>query len=230
MGFSALTVEGVASRVGIIAGVTIEHNFLAGNGAGGGAAINLDGARDTLVRGNILLDNRSTSVAMFRVDGGTPTTGTRILDNLIVGAADSRALLIFANGSARNLVQGNVLIARNASVPLLSVNDVAMRGPIAQLRGEYAMPAVFTANRYAWLGPLATYGEREVLEDLPEWGAAAGDTDSRVLEVDRALIQAEDPRVLHRALYNALRSAPGIADNPHFDRLLADTRGGISRR
>jgi len=54
---------------GIITGALLEGNVLYNNGAGGGAAINLDGVQDTTVRNNLLYGNRATGIALFQIDG-----------------------------------------------------------------------------------------------------------------------------------------------------------------
>jgi parallel beta-helix repeat protein len=208
---------------GVIEDVVIRNNYIVGNGAVGGSAINIDGGRNTLIRSNILVGNKSASIALFRGNGGIPTANTRILDNLIVGAPESRGLLIYANGASGGVVMGNTIVGRNARAPLVSIEGTAERSLMERLRGHYEIPADFVGNRYAHLGPVATYGENDVLEDFDAWVSAAADAASRLLEIDRSLLAAPDPSALYRRLYEQLRSATPLTANPHLDRLLEST-------
>jgi hypothetical protein len=208
---------------GVIEGVVIENNFIAGNGSVGGSAINIDGGRNTLISRNILVGNHSASIALFRIDGGIPTANTRILDNLIVGAPESRGLLIYANGASGGVVMGNTIVGRNARAPLVSIEGTAERSLMERLRGHYEIPADFVGNRYAHLGPVATYGENDVLEDFDAWANAAADDASRLLDMDGSLLADPDPSALYRRLYEQLRSATPLTAHPHLDRLLEST-------
>jgi hypothetical protein len=208
---------------GVIEDVVIRNNYIVGNGAVGGSAINIDGGRNTLIRSNILVGNKSASIALFRGNGGIPTANTRILDNLIVGAPESRGLLIYANGASGGVVMGNTIVGRNARAPLVSIEGTAERSLMERLRGHYEIPADFVGNRYAHLGPVATYGESDVLQDFDAWASAAADGASRLLDMDRGVLADPDPSALYRRLYEQLRSATPLTANPHLDRLLEST-------
>jgi len=62
---------------GIISHGVVEANVVYANGAGGGAAINMDGVTDTIVRNNLLYGNHAGGIAIFRQDG---TVGSRLGD------------------------------------------------------------------------------------------------------------------------------------------------------
>ncbi|HVK67971.1 MAG TPA: right-handed parallel beta-helix repeat-containing protein [Polyangium sp.] len=78
---------------GIISGAVLEDNLLVDNGAGGAAAINLDGVQDSLIQRNVLLGNHASGVALFQVDGAEGSRRNRVLDNLILMAHDARYAL-----------------------------------------------------------------------------------------------------------------------------------------
>jgi hypothetical protein len=118
---------------------------------------------------------------------------------------------------------GNTIVGRNARAPLVSIEGTAERSLMERLRGHYEIPADFVGNRYAHLGPVATYGESDVLEDFDAWASAAADDASRLLEMDRGVLADPDPSALYRRLYEQLRSATPLTAHPHLDRLLEST-------
>ncbi|MDI3285587.1 right-handed parallel beta-helix repeat-containing protein [Polyangium sp. 15x6] len=85
---------------GIVTGAVIEDNLIHDNGAGGGAAINLDGVQDSLIRRNILLDNHAWGVALYQIDGAEGSRRNRVLDNTILMADDARHAVQIASCEA----------------------------------------------------------------------------------------------------------------------------------
>lgn len=79
-----------AAPDGVIRGAVVEGNVLYGNGAKGGAAINLDGVQDSLVAGNLLYDNHATGIALFQSDGAEGSSRNRVVGNTVVMAGDAR--------------------------------------------------------------------------------------------------------------------------------------------
>jgi parallel beta-helix repeat protein len=112
---------------GIITGALIENNVAYGNGAAGGAAINLDGVQDSVVRNN-LLDNHATGIVNYMGDGAEGPRGMRILHNTIDQASDARWALLIWNTTGSNFVRNNILHNRNPSrggITYLDPADVA---------------------------------------------------------------------------------------------------------
>ncbi len=75
---------------GISTGVLISENEIDGNGSAGGAAINLDGVSDSIVRDNVLTNNHATGIALFQENGATGSQRNQITGNKIDMAADAR--------------------------------------------------------------------------------------------------------------------------------------------
>src|SRR5688572_19979679 len=98
---------------GIITGALIENNVIYGNGAIGGAAINLDGVHDSVVRNNLLYGNHATGIANFRIDGAQGPRGMRILHNTVDQASDARWALLMVNTTGPNVVRNNILYNRH---------------------------------------------------------------------------------------------------------------------
>jgi len=95
---------------GIISHGLAEANVIYGNGAGGGAAINMDGITDTIVRNNLLYDNHAGGIAVFQQDGAVGSRNNRILNNTIVMADDGRwAITISQPSCINNHVFNNII-------------------------------------------------------------------------------------------------------------------------
>jgi len=91
----------------------IEGNILYGNGTGGGAALNLDGFQESVVRNNLLYDNHATGIVLYRGRAAAGSRNNLIENNTVVMAADSRWVLLITDGSDGNTVVNNILLTRN---------------------------------------------------------------------------------------------------------------------
>jgi parallel beta-helix repeat protein len=98
---------------GVITGAVIEANVIYDNGTAGGAAINLDGVQDSIVRSNVLYNNRATGIVNYQGDGGDGPRGMEILHNTIDMPTNGRWALLFANTTGSNVVRGNILYNRS---------------------------------------------------------------------------------------------------------------------
>jgi parallel beta-helix repeat protein len=113
---------------GIISGGLVENNVIHGNGAGGGAGINMDGVQDTVVRNNLLYDNHATGIVAFRDDGAQGPRGLQILHNTVDQALNGRWALQIFDTTGAILVRNNVLYNRHptrGSLNYGNVTDVA---------------------------------------------------------------------------------------------------------
>jgi parallel beta-helix repeat protein len=99
---------------GIITGALIEQNVIFNNGTAGGAAINLDGVQDSIVRNNVLYNNRSTGIVNYQGDGGEGPQGMEILHNTIDMPSTGRWALLISNTTGPNLVRNNILYNRHS--------------------------------------------------------------------------------------------------------------------
>jgi hypothetical protein len=98
---------------GIISGALVENNVIYGNGAAGGAGINMDGVQDSIVRNNLLYDNNATGIVAFQGDGAQGPRGLQILHNTIDLASNGRWALQFSETTGPNTVRNNVLYNRH---------------------------------------------------------------------------------------------------------------------
>jgi parallel beta-helix repeat protein len=100
-------------RDGMTTGALIENNMIHGNGRKGGAAINNDGIRDSIIRNNLIYNNHANGITLYRIDGKRPSTGNKVVNNTIVmprGDKRSRWCIRIANGSAGNVFKNNICI------------------------------------------------------------------------------------------------------------------------
>ena len=111
---------------GVISDALVERNVLYDNGNGdpafgppGGSAINCDGVQDSVIRNNLLWNNHKTGIALYRIDGGGPSSGNLVHSNTVHNAADARWCLHISDGGTGNTVRDNVLL-----------NDHPFRGAI----------------------------------------------------------------------------------------------------
>jgi hypothetical protein len=152
--------KNVGGGDGIMSGLRIEDNILFGNGAGGGAAINCDGVQGSTIRNNLIYDNRATGIALFRIDGGGPSSGNRIVNNTILNASSSRWVILLRDGAVDNVLRNNVLWS-----------DHSYRGAI--LASPDSLPGL-SSNHNAVIGRFARDGSGSTVLSLAQWQSATG--------------------------------------------------------
>lgn len=101
---------------GIITEAVIEKNTVYENGSiSGGAAINMDGVQNSIVRNNLLYNNHASGITNFKWNGAQGPKGMKIYNNTIVMASDARWALHFRSTVGKNYVRNNILMNRNAA-------------------------------------------------------------------------------------------------------------------
>src|SRR5690606_4989498 len=69
---------------GVISEALVEGNLIYGNGqGGGGSGINMDGVRDSIIRNNLIHSSHASGISLYRIDGGAPSSGNRVLNNTV---------------------------------------------------------------------------------------------------------------------------------------------------
>jgi parallel beta-helix repeat protein len=107
-----LNADESAGGDGIITGALIELNVIYDNGTAGGAAINLDGVQDSVVRNNILFNNRATGIVNYAGDGAEGPRGMEILHNTIDMPSSGRWAVLVNNTTGSNRLRNNILYNR----------------------------------------------------------------------------------------------------------------------
>ncbi len=114
---------------GVISGARITGNVIRENGAGGASGINLDGVQDSLVANNLLYENTSAGIALYRIDGGGPSTQNVVVHNTVVMArGNSRWALSLSNGAQQNAVYNNILLAGNPQRGAIAASSDSLPG------------------------------------------------------------------------------------------------------
>ncbi|MEW6212237.1 MAG: PKD domain-containing protein [Acidobacteriota bacterium] len=75
---------------GIISFATVEKNIVWENGVGGGSGINCDGVSDSIIRNNLLYNNRASGISLYAIDGAEGSSRNRVYNNTIVMPANGR--------------------------------------------------------------------------------------------------------------------------------------------
>jgi hypothetical protein len=142
---------------GVITGAIIEENRIHHTGQGGGAAINLDGVVDSVIRSNVLWENRANGISVFRIDGGAPSTGNRIINNTIVMPEKTRWAVHLWDASTDTTVVNNILLSDHATRGAIDIMDDSLRG----LRSDHnAMIGRFTVDDAVTVFGLADWQQR----------------------------------------------------------------------
>jgi hypothetical protein len=112
---------------GITQGALIEGNLIYSNGASGGAGINLDGVHDSIIRNNVLYNNRGIGITAFIIDGAEGPRGNLIANNTIVQPSTGRVALQLAGSTGVNTVRNNIVIhlGTRAGLELVENADVS---------------------------------------------------------------------------------------------------------
>ena len=100
---------------GIHSNNLIEGNVIFENGKGGGAALNLDGVQDSVIRNNLLYDNHSTGIVLYVGFAADGSKNNIVTNNTVVMAEDARWALLMTDGSSGNVVTNNILLNKNPS-------------------------------------------------------------------------------------------------------------------
>lgn len=110
---------------GIISGAVFEDNIIYNNGALGGAAINSDGLQDSIIRNNLIYNNRGSGIALFQGLSAAGPTGVQVLDNTIVMPSTGRYDLRITDVAGPLLVRNNILYNSNMAKGSFSWNTTS---------------------------------------------------------------------------------------------------------
>ena len=162
---------------GFISGGLIDGNQIFENGRRGGAAINMDGVRDTIVRGNVIYNNYAGGITCFQGDGGGPGKGNQILNNTVYFRASEGRYALQLLGAVKDIiVRGNVLVSGKG--PAFEVNEAAVGGFVAG------------RNLYWVLNGQPPFGVGERRMALSQWRDRSGQ-DARSLAADPGFVDVK---------------------------------------
>jgi hypothetical protein len=116
---------------GVISAAIVEANIIRNNGALGGSGINGDGITGALIRNNVLDGNHASGVSLYRIDGGAPSTGNKVVNNTIRMAADARWAINIQNSSTSNTIRNNILLHPNAAKGAVIICSTCISGTVS---------------------------------------------------------------------------------------------------
>ncbi|MFO0867410.1 MAG: Calx-beta domain-containing protein [Pirellulales bacterium] len=153
----------------------IEGNVIFANGTGGGAAINLDGFQDGIVRNNLLYDNHSTGIVLYVAFGAEGSRDNLVVNNTVVQAADARWAVLIENESTGNTLRNNIFYHPNSDRGSIRIDASSLPG----LDSDYnALVDRFTAGGWQTI-------------DFTSWQASTGqDTHSFLADPGQLFVDA----------------------------------------
>lgn len=139
---------------GIISGALIENNVLWNNGRTGGAALNLDGVHDSVIRNNLLYGNRAGGIALFKGDGAEGPKGNKVYHNTVHQGPRARWALQVKRSAGVNVVRNNVLLH-----PHTRFGGISYFGPedVTNTDSDYNIVERITPDDEVTVVPLATW-------------------------------------------------------------------------
>jgi hypothetical protein len=150
---------------GLVENALVEGNVIYGNGAGGGSGINMDGGVNGVIRNNLLYDNHSSGISLYRIDAAAGASGNLVVNNTIVNAADGRWCININEGSTNNTVRNNILYNLHPSRGVIVIDDSSRPG--------------FVSDYNSLMDRMSPDGDATIL-DLAEWQALGYDAHSFV--------------------------------------------------
>jgi len=173
---------------GLIENALVEGNVIWGNGAGGGSGINMDGGVNGVIRNNLLYENHSSGISLYRIDAAAGASGNLIVNNTIVNAADGRWCININEGSTNNTVRNNILWNLHPSRGVIVIDDSSRPG--------------FASDYNSLMDRMSPDGDSTIL-DLPDWQALGYDAHSFVASpVEHFLVPGSD--------FHLLASSPAV--------------------
>lgn len=141
---------------GTMSNALIEYNICHDNGVAGGAALNLDGVADSLIRGNLLYDNHATGLVIYNGDG-QGSRDNRVFCNTILQPADGRWCITIGT-SPGNQLFGNILLSDHSFRGAIDIDSASLPG---------------FGSDYNILAPRFSIDDSGSL-DLGDWQSASG--------------------------------------------------------
>ena len=83
---------------------------------------------DSLIQNNLLYDNHKSGISLYRIDGGAPSTGNRVLANTVHMASDARFALNVKDASSGNVAANNLLFDDHPSHGSIDIESDCLPG------------------------------------------------------------------------------------------------------
>jgi parallel beta-helix repeat protein len=190
---------------GIISGAVVEGNTVHDNGYRGGSGINADGMQQGRIQNNLLYNNHASGIALFRQDGGGPSSANLVINNTVAQPADGRWALAIQNASTSNLVVNNILYNAHAVRGSIDISSDSLSG--------------FRSNNNVLTNRMTTSGGASLLT-LAQWRAATGQDQQSLVKAPDELFVGFVSNDFHLSL-----SSPAIDAGTSQNAPLRDLQG-----
>jgi parallel beta-helix repeat protein len=183
---------------GIISGGIIDGNIIYDNCDRGGAAINLDGVTNTIVRNNLLYNNHASGIALFRNNGATYSQNNRVLNNTIIQPEDGRwGILITQSGCINNKLFNNIIYNYHSWKGSITIPSSGVTG--------------FESDYNIVMNRLSASGTESSIS-LSEWQALGYDVHSFIAPLDSIFINTSGNDYHLRATSPAIDAGTTLPD------------------
>ncbi len=143
---------------GIISGALVESNIIYDNGLNG-SGINMDCVQDSRIENNLIYNNHSSGISLYRIDGAEGSTGNVVVNNTIQQASNGKWALNIQDGSTDNTALNNILISNHSFRGAIDISADSRSG--------------FTSDYNAVISRFTIDGGDNVLT-LDQWRALLG--------------------------------------------------------
>lgn len=127
---------------GVITNAVIMNNTVAGNGSGGGSALNFDGLQNSLIANNILTGNLAGGITLFQSDASAGSTNNLVANNTVVMASTARWAININTGSTGNQVYNNILFNQNTARGSITITPDSLAG----FKSDYNLVSIFNLD------------------------------------------------------------------------------------
>jgi len=111
---------------GLITNAIVEGNILYGNGAAGGSGINCDGVANSEIFNNLIYDNHTSGISLYRIDSYDGSYNTKVYNNTIINADNGRWCVNIGLSSEADTVYNNILITLHGWRGSISIRDESL--------------------------------------------------------------------------------------------------------
>ena len=191
---------------GLITQAVIEDNIIYDNGKGfeftdssianaraGGAAINLDGVQNSVIKNNLLYRNYGSGLAIFGQDGKEPSRYNVFANNTIVMANKGRYAIQLSKGASHNILGNNILIHKGSRSGAMQVEDGALEGLKSNYNGLHGVLKLGSFKRFNTL----TEWQRATALDTKSKQISFTNIDKLFEDIDKDNYQLSQDSVLH---------------------------------
>ncbi|MCD4700629.1 MAG: right-handed parallel beta-helix repeat-containing protein [Candidatus Aegiribacteria sp.] len=113
---------------GIISDAIVEANIIHDNGQSGGSGINCDGVVESVIFNNLLYNNHSSGISLYRIDGATGSHDVEIYNNTIVQPDDGRWGININTGSTNATLRNNIVLSAHSWRGSIKIDASSMPG------------------------------------------------------------------------------------------------------